>query len=168
MALPQAWAPPLSVLLSMANTWTATQTFSPAANTNAIAVTGFSLTGSDAHALIDLAGTWNTTGTPSAINLNVTDTASNAASLFFNGQIASVPMVQIDKAGRYFTYNLWTSSGANYERGVVAWNSGAFEIGTESVGTGATRTIRIKATNTIRLASGGSDMFTIDFGQKSL
>ena len=40
-----------------------------AANTEALAVTGYSLTGSDATSMIDLAGTWNTTGTPTAVSV---------------------------------------------------------------------------------------------------
>ena len=50
------------------------------ANTGILTSTGYSLTGSNATTMIDLAGTWNTSGTPTAIKLNITNTASNAAS----------------------------------------------------------------------------------------
>ena len=69
-----------------ANTFTATQTVTPAVNTNALAVTGYSLTGTNASSLIDLAGTWNTTGTPVALKLVITNMASNNASSFMRLQ----------------------------------------------------------------------------------
>jgi len=52
-------------------------TGAPAANTAAYTVTGYSLTGSNAQSLLSLSGTWNTTGTPIALGLDITDTASN-------------------------------------------------------------------------------------------
>jgi hypothetical protein len=62
-------------------------TIAAAANDNAIAVTGYSLTGADATSMIDLAGTWNTTGTPTALKLNITKTASNASSMLMDLQV---------------------------------------------------------------------------------
>jgi len=62
-----------------------------AANTSLIKSTsGYSLTGSNASSMIDLAGTWNTTGTPTLIKANVTDTASNAASLLMDLKVGGV------------------------------------------------------------------------------
>ena len=82
-----------------ANTFTATQTITPAANTNALAVSGYSLTGSNASSLLSLAGTWNTSGTPSAIFCNITDTASNASSLLMQLQTGGVNRATITKTG---------------------------------------------------------------------
>lgn len=64
-----------------ANTFTALQTIAQAsANAGIIASTGYSLTGSDTTSMIDLAGTWNVgSATPTAIKLNITNTASGAA-----------------------------------------------------------------------------------------
>lgn len=89
----------LNYILSLANTWAAKQTITPAANTNAIAVTGYSLTGTNAQSLIDLAGTWNTTGTPTALKLNITDTASNASSLLLDLQTGGTSRVSVSKGG---------------------------------------------------------------------
>lgn len=50
------------------------------ANEGVLASTGYSLTGSDATSMVDLAGTWNTSGTPTAIKLRITNTASNGSS----------------------------------------------------------------------------------------
>jgi hypothetical protein len=74
-------------------------TGAPAANTAAYAVTGYSLTGSNAQSVIDLAGTWNTTGTPSAIKLNITDTASNASSLLMQLQTGGTNRFTVNKDG---------------------------------------------------------------------
>jgi len=70
-------------------------------NTNAasILVSNYSLTGSDATSMFDLAGTWNTSGTPTALKLNVTDTASNAASALMDLQVAGVSQFKVSKAG---------------------------------------------------------------------
>lgn len=57
------------------------------ANASAHTVTGYSLTGSNAQSMVDLAGTWNTSGTPTLIKANVTDTASNANSLLLDLQV---------------------------------------------------------------------------------
>jgi hypothetical protein len=84
-------------LLNAANTFGGTQTISPAANTNALVASGHSLTGANAQALLDLSGTWNTSGKPSAIKLNITDTASNADSLLFDGQVGGATQVAFTK-----------------------------------------------------------------------
>lgn len=55
--------------------------------------------GSLAGSLINLAQTWNTTGIPTAIKLNVTDTASSASSLLMDLQVDGVSKVQITKTG---------------------------------------------------------------------
>lgn len=50
----------------------------------AVAISPESLTGTSATTSLDIAQTWNTTGTPTAIKMNVTDTASNANSLLMD------------------------------------------------------------------------------------
>ena len=70
-----------------------------AANTSALTSTGYSLTGSDATSMVDLAGTWNTTGTPTALKLNVTNTASNAASLLMDIQLGGASLFNLRRDG---------------------------------------------------------------------
>src|SRR6185369_8426935 len=53
-----------------------------AANTGVMASTGYSLTGSNATNMIDLAGTWNTSGNPIVLKIAMTDTASGATTKF--------------------------------------------------------------------------------------
>lgn len=52
----------------------------PSSDSSAIVSTGYSVTGSGGSSLIDLTGTWNTSGTPTGIKLDITNTASNANS----------------------------------------------------------------------------------------
>jgi hypothetical protein len=58
----------------------ATSTFSTAG----YSLTPATLTGSQSTSALSISQTWNTTGAPAAIDLNITDNASNAASLLFN------------------------------------------------------------------------------------
>lgn len=62
-----------------------------AANAGAWIVSGYSLNSSDASKMIDLSGTWNTSGVPTALNLNITDTASGNLSNLFNFQYGTTP-----------------------------------------------------------------------------
>jgi hypothetical protein len=68
-------------------------------NTTSIAALGYSLTGSDASSLLDVSGTWDTTGTPTLLKANVTDTASNAASLLLDLQVGGTSRVAVTKGG---------------------------------------------------------------------
>jgi len=66
---------------------------------NALDLGGQSLTGSQAISLMEMAATWNTTGTPTALKLDVTDTASNAASLLMDLQVGGSSKFIISKDG---------------------------------------------------------------------
>ena len=67
-----------------ANTFTATQTVNPAANTSAIAVSGGSITGSGTTPFASVAGTWNTAGVATGVSIAITDTASGTNSRFLS------------------------------------------------------------------------------------
>jgi|GEM_PF-4282267 len=71
-----------------------------AANDEAIAVTGYSLTGSAANPLLTMSGTWNTSGAPIGVLLNITDTASNGNSTLMTLQQSSVTRFNFRKDGR--------------------------------------------------------------------
>lgn len=58
--------------------------------------------------LADLATTWNTAGTPTAIRLNVTDTSSNANSLLMDLQVGVSSKFNVDKSG-----NITITQGSN-------------------------------------------------------
>jgi hypothetical protein len=60
---------------------------------------GTTQTGISAIGVLDLSQTWNTTGTPTAIRLNVTDTTSNANSLLMDLQVGGSSRFRVEKAG---------------------------------------------------------------------
>ena len=67
------------------NNFTAGQTITAAANTSALTAS-YSVTGANTTPLLDLSGTWNTTGVARGILLNITDTASGASSALIDLQ----------------------------------------------------------------------------------
>lgn len=70
-----------------------------------------SLTGSNAVSIVDLGATWNTSGTPTAVKVNVTDTASNAASLLLDLQVGGVSQFKVSKGGNVTITGSLTGSG---------------------------------------------------------
>jgi hypothetical protein len=72
-----------------------------------------SLTGSSATSSLSIAQTWNTTGTPTAIDLNVTDTASNAASLLMDLRVGGTSRFSVRKDG-LATFGNSISVGGNF------------------------------------------------------
>jgi hypothetical protein len=69
-------------------------------------LTGQSLTGTQSTSLLDLATTWlSTTGTPTAIKLNVIDTASNVNSLLMNLMVNGSSKFFVAKDGYTFIGN---------------------------------------------------------------
>lgn len=93
----------------------------------AIVDTVLSASGSLATSALDIAQTWNTTGTPTAIKLNVTNTASNASSLLMDLQVggssvfninASTSQVRAVKNGGGAAFFFQDSSAANRTGGL--------------------------------------------------
>ena len=74
----------------------------PANNTSAFVASGSSLTGNNAQSLVNLSQTWNTTGTPTAIFANITDTASNASSLLMDLRTGGVSRFNVQKNGNLY------------------------------------------------------------------
>ncbi len=79
------------------------------------------LTGSLATPRFELAQTWNTTGTPSAIKLDVTDTASNSASLLMDLRVGGTSLFRIDKDGRFIVQNV---GGSTFTMGQYGFSLG--------------------------------------------
>jgi len=104
-------------------------------NTSALSSTGYSLTGSNASSMIDLAGTWNTTGTPTLIKANVTDTASNANSLLMDLQVGGSSRFNIKKNGdlTWAGNNGYAAQVFSYASGTLLFTGAGtkvFQIGT--------------------------------------
>ena len=74
-------------------------TIDPDDNQVGLAITGTSLTSANAQSLIDLAQTWNTTGNPTAIKLNITNTASGATADLMELQVGGTSQFTVDKSG---------------------------------------------------------------------
>ena len=79
-----------------------TLNLAPAANTGAVRVSGYSLTGDNTQAMFDLAGTWNTSGRPAAVKLNITDAASDLFSALMDLQINGSTVFKVDKRSVVF------------------------------------------------------------------
>jgi hypothetical protein len=82
------------------------------------------LTGSQSTSLVNLTQNWNTSGTPTAIKLNVNDTASNASSLLMDLQTGGTSRFKVDKAG-VITSSSNIISGGNFQAlssGTVSWS----------------------------------------------
>ena len=79
-------------------------------------------TGSLAGSLLNLSQTWNTTGTPTAIKLNVTNTNSNANSLLMDLQVGGVSKHSVDRLGNMTatTYNGYTPASQD---GTILYHS---------------------------------------------
>ena len=69
-------------------------------------LTALSLTGSQATGSVDIAATWNTTGTPTAFKINITNTASNANSLLGDFQVNGSSVFSFKTDGQF-----WCNSG---------------------------------------------------------
>ncbi len=68
-------------------------------NQTGFTLSGQSLTGSNASPLIDLSGTWNTTGNPIGIKLNITNTASGTSSLLMDLQASGQQRFSVSPLG---------------------------------------------------------------------
>ena len=131
----------------------------PAVNTPALTSTGYSLTGSSAQSLVDLSGTWNTTGTPIALKTNLTVTAAGANSMYADFQAGGYSQAGIARisgtSNALWLYNANSGTntngiGANYERGFLRWSGNIVQVGSEKAGTGTRRTLEFVTDGTAR------------------
>ena len=106
-------------------------TTSSSVNLSAISSTGHSLTGSSAVSLVDLSGTWNTSGTPTAFKMNIINTASNAASLLMDLQTDGASKFKVRRDGAV-TWDRYLFSGYNTFAFLDDGNA-AFQLGSTAV-----------------------------------
>jgi hypothetical protein len=104
------------------NSFTVGQTISAAANTSVLTAS-YSVTGANTTPLFDLSGTWNTTGVARGIKLNITDTASNTASMLVDLQVGGTSKFGIRKDG-VFTSNIAASGAGIFSGSFVRVVSG--------------------------------------------
>lgn len=74
-------------------------TDTPLSLTAPVTIAGSPLTGSSAGNLVALSQTWNTTGAPTAVFVNITNTASSGASKLLDLQVNSTSLFSIDTSG---------------------------------------------------------------------
>lgn len=100
-------------------------------------ITGATLTGTSANTLVSLAQTWNTSGTPTALLVSITNTASNAASKLLDLQVASTSLFSVGITGkmdsstdtlRLRTAKTPASAAAAGNQGDIAWDATYFYI----------------------------------------
>jgi len=116
-----------------------TLTLAPSANTTPFTASGYSLTGANAQSFFDLSGTWNTSGTPTAIKLNVTDTASNASSLLMDLQQNGISRIKVQKNGDITATGVINCYGTNVHLGsygVQVGTNAAFAFGSTTNSSG--------------------------------
>ena len=70
-----------------------------ALNATPVTVSGYSLTGANVQPLMNLTGTWNTSGNASGITLNITNTASGASSDLMRLQTGGTNQFRVTKTG---------------------------------------------------------------------
>lgn len=89
----------LAATQGAAHTWNRIQTISPNANEVALDLANCSVTGSSSVGCLTISHIWNTSGSPTAIFLNVTNTASGAASMLQDLRVGNVSKYSVSKAG---------------------------------------------------------------------
>lgn len=110
------------------NSFTAGQTITAPANTSALTAS-YSVTGANTTPLLDLSGTWNTTGSANGIRLNINNVASSSGSNLLNLQLGGIPLFTVTRSGSV------TTAGAFF-----AGNSASGLLGLTGMGSGITYT----------------------------
>jgi hypothetical protein len=107
-----------------------------------LVISGYNLTGSNNQPLLDLSGTWDTTGTPTLIRANVANTNSNSSSLLMDIQIGGTSQFQLTRGGdvgvvntsRFTGRSLFTQGGSSTSNNIISSNnnysgvSGVFNV----------------------------------------
>jgi hypothetical protein len=132
-------------------------------STGVVTITPNTLTGSTATSLLAMSQTWNTTGTPTAIKLNVTNAASNAASLLMDLQLGGSSVFKVGRTQSTFG-STGTDGFVNFSRssdgvanGQITVGGGAFNITSQQNGA---LNLQVNGTTLQSLASTGSVSFT--------
>jgi len=68
-------------------------------NLTPLVVTGYEVDGTNAFGVLDLSGTWNTSGAPIALKLNITDVTSSVGSLLLALEVNGISEFQVSKGG---------------------------------------------------------------------
>lgn len=136
-------------LVALANIWAATQTITQANNTSALIITGSTLTGSNAQSLVDLSQTWNTSGTPTALKINITDTASGPGSRLIEIQRNNVGRISFECTANESLIKFFSQGGNEQLR--ITGNNG---VNTSVISTSAGGGLLVSALSSLLFAGG--------------
>lgn len=121
-----------------------------AANTGLLASTGYSLTGSDATNAIDISGTWNTSGSPRALKISITNTASGGDARLIDLLSSAVTRFAVYADGKVRIGEFSSDNARLY-----AETNGTFQIGGAWGGVNDNQTVLV-GTGKLVLGGGGS------------
>jgi hypothetical protein len=128
---------------------------------------GTTQTGNSAIGVVDLSQTWNTTGIPTAIRLNVTDTASATnTSMLMDLRVGNVSRFTINKNGR-ISFGAFGSTPSIYadNNGILFTNFAANNQTGYSFGNGqGTIVSTFGTTNGVRIGAAGNVGFSVSSG----
>jgi hypothetical protein len=87
-------------------------TFTAQSNATPITITGYVATGSALQPALDITGSWNTAGAPTAIKLNVNNISSSANSLLIDLQTTGSSQFRVNRSGKVESngYNVFNSN----------------------------------------------------------
>jgi hypothetical protein len=138
------------------NSFSVGQTITAAANTSALTAS-YSVTGTNTTPLLDLSGTWNTTGVARGILLNVTDTASASTSRLLDLQVGGTSRFTVLKSGQFSTpSDLYTNSAALTGGVRIALNSTLGFTLSSNPAVNPDTILARDAANTLALRNGGT------------
>jgi hypothetical protein len=137
-------------LNNIKNSFSVGQTITAPSNTSALTAS-YSVTGDNTTPLLDLSGTWNTTGVARGILLNVTDTASAATSRLLDLQVGGSSSFTVFKPSA--TSN---AGGFSFTPGT---NTGTFLFDS-----GSTSTVNFKRQTTTIFSTRADSITTFNFG----
>jgi hypothetical protein len=106
-------------------------------DTPALTVNAGSVTGSGTTTGIDLSGTWNTSGNPTALKLNITNTASGSTAKLIDLQTDSTSRFYVDKAGTIVSPSTIRLDVGSSSAGITLGASAALSISTRGALVGA-------------------------------
>lgn len=99
-----------------------------------VRILGQSLAGAETLSALNILQTWNTSGLPTAIQVNITDTASNAHSVICAMNVNAIPMFRFFKGGVFGPAGLVLSgTSANYGAADYNWwSANGLNLGTNA------------------------------------
>jgi hypothetical protein len=127
--------------------------FTSMSNTGAWTYTPTSLTAALATSILSATQTWNTSGTPTAIKLNITDTASNAASLLMDLQTGGTSRFKVDKTGGIISAaNGLALAGTTFQSGKITYGGASSFQFLQSTGITGANTATLLDLSTISIS----------------